>query len=44
MELRVKEDGESECQAVMARIEVEAQTNITSRESGQTSIWSFITR
>ncbi len=44
MELRVWEDGASECRPVIGRIEVEPFGNITSRESGQTSIWSLITR
>jgi RNA-directed DNA polymerase len=34
----------SECRSVMERIEVEPTGNIISRESGQTSIWSFFTR
>ena len=41
---RTKEDGESECHPVMGWIEVESSDNITSRESGQTSIWCLITR
>jgi RNA-directed DNA polymerase len=40
----VKEDGESEGRPVIGRIEVEPSGNIASRESGQTSIWSFDTR
>ena len=44
MEQRVKEDGESEGCAVMVQIGVAVMTNITPRESEQTSIWSFITR
>lgn len=42
--VRVREVGESECQAVMAWIPVEAKANITGRESGPTSDWSFITK
>jgi hypothetical protein len=38
--LRVWEDGESEGRSVVERIEVEPPGDITSRESGQTSIWS----
>ena len=44
MELRVEEDGKSKSHAVMARIGGEPSGNITPRESGQTSIWSFLTR
>ncbi len=44
MEQRVDEDGKSEGPAVMVGIEVEPIGNITSRESGQTSIWSLSTR
>ena len=44
MGVRVKEDGESERRAVMVRIRVAPSGNITRRESGQTSIWSFVTR
>src|SRR5262249_9105514 len=44
MKQRVDEDGESEGPAVMDGIEVEPMGNITSRESGQTSIWSLSTR
>jgi RNA-directed DNA polymerase len=44
MGLRVREDGESESRPVMGRIGVEPNGDITSRESGQTSIRSFITR
>jgi len=41
---QVKEEGESECRAVMVRIGVAPQGNITPRESGQTSLWSGVTR
>src|SRR5215510_7529773 len=44
MEQRVNEDGKSEGTAVMDGTEVEPIGNITSRESGQTSIWSLSTR
>jgi len=44
MTLRVEDDGESECQPVMGWIGVKAYANMTPRESGQTSIWSLITR
>jgi hypothetical protein len=48
MGLRVREDGESESCTVMAQIEGErnqvSRLQKTSRESGPTSIWSFITR
>jgi hypothetical protein len=44
MELRVREDGESEGRPVMGRIGVEPNGDMIPRESGQTSIWSFITR
>src|SRR6266699_823340 len=44
MELRVEEDGESERSLVMKEIGVAPSGNITPRESGQTSVWSFITR
>jgi hypothetical protein len=42
--VRVREVGESECQAVMVWIPVEAKAYITGRESGPTSDRSFITR
>ncbi len=44
MELRIEEDGESERSLVMKEIGVAPSGNITPRESGQTSVWSFITR
>jgi hypothetical protein len=45
MELRVKDDGKSECHSVMGWIRVEFfLNNITLRESGQTSLWSLVTR
>ena len=44
MELRREEDGESERPFVMKGIGVAPESNITPRESGQTSVWSFITR
>ena len=44
MGLRVKDDGKSEGRPVMGRIGVEPRGDITPRESGQTSIRSFITR
>ena len=44
MGVRVKEDGESESRLVMRRIGVALPGKITPRESGQTSIRSFLTR
>jgi RNA-directed DNA polymerase len=44
MGLRVEEDGASEGRTVIVRIGVASPDYITPRESGQTSIWSFITR
>ena len=44
MGVRVKEDGESESRLVMGRIGVAPPGKITPRESGQTSIRSFLTR
>jgi RNA-directed DNA polymerase len=44
MGLRVKEEGASEGRSVRERIPVEPHGNITGRESGQTSLGSFITR
>jgi hypothetical protein len=44
MGLRVWEEGKSECRVVMTRIGVAVKTNINPRESGQTSLWSLITR
>jgi len=44
MGVRVEEDGKSEGCPVMGQIGVEPKGNITPRESGQTSIGSFITR
>ncbi len=44
MGLRAKEDGKSESRSVMERIGVKPKGNITPRESGQTSIWSLVTR
>jgi len=44
MGVRVKEDGESESRLVMGRIGVALPGKITPRESGQTSIRSFLTR
>jgi len=44
MGMRVEDGGESERRLVMRRIEVAPNGNITSRESGQTSTGSFITR
>jgi len=44
MGLWVWEEGKSEGRAVMVRIGVAVKANITSRESGQTSLWSLITR
>ena len=41
---RVEEEGGSEGRPVMGRIGVEPAGNITPRESGQTSVWSFLTR
>ncbi len=39
-----EEEGESECCSVMEQIRVDEQSNITLRESGQTSLWSFSAR
>jgi hypothetical protein len=44
MGVRAKEDGKSEGRSVMGRIGVAPPGKITPRESGQTSIWSFLTR
>ena len=44
MEVRVEEDGESECQIVMTWIGIESSDNIILHESEQTSIWSFNAR
>jgi hypothetical protein len=44
MELRIEEDGESEYPFVMKGIGVALYSYITPRESGQTSVWSFITK
>jgi hypothetical protein len=44
MGVRVKEDGESESRLVMRRTGVAPSGKITPRESGQTSIRSFLTR
>ncbi|MBA3440647.1 MAG: hypothetical protein H0T92_12330 [Pyrinomonadaceae bacterium] len=44
MEWLVEEDGASQRRSVMERIGVEPQSNITPRESEQTSIWSLVTR
>ncbi len=44
MGLRIEEDGESERSFVRKEIGVAPPGNITPRESGQTSVWSFITR
>jgi hypothetical protein len=41
MELRIEEDGESERSLVIKGIGVALSGNITPRESGQTSLWSF---
>ena len=41
---RVKEEGASECRSVMDRIRVEPPGDITLPESGQTSLWSSVTR
>ena len=42
MDLRVWEDGESECRAVTVRIGVELISNITPHKSGQNSIGCLI--
>ena len=42
--MRAKEDGKSESRLVMRRIGDAPLGKITPRESGQTSIWSFLTR
>ncbi len=39
-----KDEGESESHPVMGWIGVDPQENITPRESGQTSLWSFRAR
>ena len=44
MKVRVEECGKSESCSVMRQIGVEPRGNITLRESGQTSTWSFFTR
>jgi len=44
MGLWVEEDGKSEGHSVMERIGVEPRGDIIPRASGQTSIWSFVTR
>ena len=44
MGLRIEEDGESECSLVIKEIGMAPPGNITPRESGQTSVWSFITK
>jgi RNA-directed DNA polymerase len=44
MDVRAWEDGKSEGHSVMGWIGVERKRNITPRESGLTSIWSFVTR
>jgi hypothetical protein len=44
MGLRIEEDGESERPFVMKGIGVAPESNITPRKSGQTSVWSFITK
>jgi RNA-directed DNA polymerase len=44
MELWVEESGKSECRPVMGRIGVAPEGNITPRESGQTSVRSFMAR
>jgi hypothetical protein len=45
MELRAKDDGESESCSVMEQIGIEPNIGkIIPRESEQTSIWSFLTR
>jgi len=41
---RVQDDGASECRAVIAWIGIAPASNIIPRESGQTSIGSFLTR
>ena len=41
---RVEEEGGSEGRPVIGRIGVEPSGNITPRESGLTSLWSFVTR
>ncbi len=40
----VQDEGESESRPVMGQIEVASSENIPSRESGQTSLWSFRAR
>ncbi len=41
---RVKDEGRSECRPVVGRIGVESSGEITPRESGPTSLGSFVTR
>jgi len=41
---RVEESGESERCPVIGQIGIASRDNIISRESGQTSVWSFVTR
>lgn len=40
---RVEESGESERCPVIGQIGIASRDNIISRESGQTSVWSFVT-
>jgi hypothetical protein len=42
--VRVEESGKSERHPVMGRTGIEPQGDITLRESGQTSTWSFFTK
>ena len=44
MGVGVEEDGASESRSVMGRIGGARTRNITPRASGQTSIWSFVTK
>lgn len=44
LEVRIGDDQKSECRAVTARIGIEPKGDIIPRESGQTLIWSFLTR
>ena len=41
---RVEDGGRSECPPVAGGIGVESSGEITPRESGPTSLWSFVTR
>lgn len=42
--VRVEECGKSECRSVIERIGIELKDDIIPRESGQTSMGSFVTK